>query len=422
MHKYHKFSLRKNIMKQFSQYTCLIFNDEPYYSDGKNYYSVFNWGRIASSLSPYMKKIFYLVPVRQKNSDDSGIEIVSDNMVFIPLPFWRSLATSLVVSLKNFFILNATIKNATKESDIIYLRLPSLIAFIFFFWAKRLHKPVVVYIGGNIITQANPAIEGFLIKRLIAKCITYIIHFFTCFVVRYSLITFAKGDELLQLYKGKHNHQVIPLVTSQISESLILKNRDDTCQKQLVRILRVSRILPSKGYEYLIEAIYLLSKEGYDVQLDIVGKSDSSVYESELKALAGNYRISDKVIFHGYVPFGESLFQLYRNADISVISSISEGSPRTIIETWAFGLPLVATTVGGITDLVKNEENGLLISPKSAEEISMAIKRIINNESLRKKLIKKGLELAEIYTEENQALFMVKTMEQYLLGKNNKES
>lgn len=409
-------------MKQLSQYTCLIFNDEPYYSDGKSYYSVFNWGRIASSLAPYMKKIFYLVPVRQKSSNDSGIEIVSDNMVFIPLPFWRSLATSLVASLKNFFTLNATIKNTIKESNLIYLRLPSLVAFLFFFWARKLNKPVVIYIGGNIITQANPAIEGFFIKRLAAKCITYIIHFLTHFIVQHSLVTFAKGDELLQLYRGKRNYQVIPLITSQISESLILRSRDDTCKNQPIRILRVSRMLPSKGFEYLIEAIYLLSKEGYDVQLDFVGKSDSSVYESELKTLANNYHISDRVIFHGYVPFGEDLFQLYRNADISVISSVSEGSPRTIIETWAFGLPLVATTVGGITDLVKNEENGLLISPKSAEEISMAIKRIINDERLRKKLIKKGLELAEIYTEENQALFMVKTMEQCLLGKNNKES
>jgi len=145
-----------------------------------------------------------------------------------------------------------------------------------------------------------------------------------------------------------------------------------------------------------------------------VGKSENYGYEMELKNLAATYQIKDKIIFHGYVPFGEELFNIYRNVDISVISSISEGSPRTIIESWAFGLPLVATIVGGIPDIVENKKNGLLIPPKSSQAIYQALKKIIADKSLRKKLISNGLVFAKNHTKEKQVFSMVKIMGKYL--------
>jgi len=164
----------------------------------------------------------------------------------------------------------------------------------------------------------------------------------------------------------------------------------------------------------LIESIYYLKKEGYDIELNIVGKEDSKAYINKLKGLADESDLGSRVIFHGYVPFGESLFQYYKEADICVISSLSEGSPRTILEAWSFGLPLVATKTGGIPDVVINEVNGLLISPKSSKEIYIAIKRIIEDMDLRRKLIRNGLEFAKNHTQEQQVIYTVDTIKEYL--------
>ena len=406
--------MKKNQSKDIVDQNLLILNEEPCFFDGKNYYSRFNWGQFATALSPYFGNLFYVVPVaRQKTENEKGIMIQGENVEIISLPFFDSMADFIRILPREYFKIKKIIKESVRKSDIIFLRLPSLSAFYFFFYAKRLKKPIITYIAGNILRAPGPINSGSSMAKIAASIVSYGIHIFTKVLVNNSIVAFVKGSELLRLYQNKKN-RVILFITSLIKANQIFDGRNDTCQDQPIKILTVSRIIPTKGIEYLIESIYYLKKEGYDIELNIVGKEDSKAYINKLKGLADESDLGSRVIFHGYVPFGESLFQYYKEADICVISSLSEGSPRTILEAWSFGLPLVATKTGGIPDVVINEVNGLLISPKSSKEIYIAIKRIIEDMDLRRKLTRNGLEFAKNHTQEQQVIYTVDTIKEYL--------
>lgn len=90
--------------------------------------------------------------------------------------------------------------------------------------------------------------------------------------------------------------------------------------------------------------------------------------------------------------FGEPLFELYRSHDVFVLPSLSEGTPRTLVEARSFGCPAVATRAGGIPSSVRDGENGLLVEPNDARGLAAAIERMLDDEPLRMRLIEAGLQ------------------------------
>ena len=92
------------------------------------------------------------------------------------------------------------------------------------------------------------------------------------------------------------------------------------------------------------------------------------------------------------IEFGEpNLFELYRSHDVFVLPSLSEGTPRTLVEARAFGCPVVATRVGGIPSSVQHGVNGLLVPPNDSQGLASAVERVLSEEPLRLKLIAEGL-------------------------------
>lgn len=88
-------------------------------------------------------------------------------------------------------------------------------------------------------------------------------------------------------------------------------------------------------------------------------------------------------------------------ADVFVLPSISEGLPLVILEALATGVPVVASRVGGIPDVVINEYNGLIVEPRDVEGFAKAILRILFDDKLRKRIKEGGLETIRS-TKENE--------------------
>jgi glycosyltransferase involved in cell wall biosynthesis len=76
---------------------------------------------------------------------------------------------------------------------------------------------------------------------------------------------------------------------------------------------------------------------------------------TDLARLAAALHIEKKVLFHGFVPWGEALFCLYDGMDLFVLSSINEGMPRALLEAMARGLPCISATVPGASELLAPE-------------------------------------------------------------------
>lgn len=152
------------------------------------------------------------------------------------------------------------------------------------------------------------------------------------------------------------------------------------------KILNIGRITPIKGYEEFIRAIHLLSKRVQNFEVSIVGSPDpeKESYFRGLKLMVERLGLSSQIKFLGTrrdVP--ELLYQ----ADLLVLSSkIPEAFGRVLIEAGASGTVVAASRIGGILDIIQNEENGLLFSPENYEEIAFTIERLIKDRSLCHKL------------------------------------
>ena len=153
----------------------------------------------------------------------------------------------------------------------------------------------------------------------------------------------------------------------------------------------VCRLEKQKGIRYLLLAMNSILAKFPSAQLEIIG--DGSLLE-ELKELSKNLGISNSVNFFGkftdVIPF-------YKRMDIFILPSIYEGFGIVLLEAMAAGLPVVASNVDGIKEVVVDAESGILISPKNPEAIASAVIQLIENPQLVKSLVENGLKRARLF-------------------------
>jgi len=130
-------------------------------------------------------------------------------------------------------------------------------------------------------------------------------------------------------------------------------------------ILFVGRLEEIKQLDRLIESLALMQNE-IAVQLFIAGDGTEG---TKLKSLADGFKLTSKVHFLGQIPH-DKLHKYYNLADVLALPSKMEGVPMVILEALACGTPVVASAVGGIPDLVRNGENGVLLERTSIEDIA----------------------------------------------------
>jgi glycosyltransferase involved in cell wall biosynthesis len=146
-----------------------------------------------------------------------------------------------------------------------------------------------------------------------------------------------------------------------------------------VRVLAISRLIPRKGLDTLIKALQQTPREL--LSLDIAGEGPDAEQLQELARSAG---VADRVRFNGFVNRAE-LALLHRNADIFVLASRAESCSMALLEAMAAGLPLVATNVGGNSEIIKHGDNGLLFRAGNAEDLAAALSTLAANPAMRQR-------------------------------------
>jgi L-malate glycosyltransferase len=107
--------------------------------------------------------------------------------------------------------------------------------------------------------------------------------------------------------------------------------------------------------------------------------------EPSLRELIANLHMTDRISFRKKTDYAD-VPRDYRNADIFITTSISDGTPVSVLEAMASGLPCIATSVGGIPEWVINNTTGLLIDPGSPERVATAILTLARDPELRKRM------------------------------------
>ncbi len=143
----------------------------------------------------------------------------------------------------------------------------------------------------------------------------------------------------------------------------------------------VGRLVPIKGLTYLLNAIYRVTQStNRDFCLLIVGDGP---LRQDLQSQASALGIEKHVRFLGW---RFDLEKIYADLDIGVASSLNEGTPVSLIEAMAAGKAVVATKVGGVSDVVEDGVTGLLVPPKDPEVLADAIQRLLKDAGLRERL------------------------------------
>lgn len=169
-----------------------------------------------------------------------------------------------------------------------------------------------------------------------------------------------------------------------------------------VVLLFLGALERSKGIFELVEAFARVRADpGVPDAVLVLGGGGS--LSGELRALVESRRLSGAVRFGGVLT-GAVKLQHFREADLFVLPSYTEGLPNAMIEAMAAGLPVLVTPVGSIPDVIVHGSNGWLVSPRDAAALEVGLRRLMKDSALRARLGAEAHRLAAIrYTPEGAA-------------------
>lgn len=150
----------------------------------------------------------------------------------------------------------------------------------------------------------------------------------------------------------------------------------------------VGRLQPYKGHRYLVEAAPLVLAELPDARFVLVGDGSA---RAQLERQAEELGVSRYISFLGERPDGADLLQHF---DVFVLPSLVEGLPNAVLEAMAAGLPIVATGVGGVPELIEHGQSGLLVPAESSGELARAMVQLWRDESVRRRCAEAARETA----------------------------
>ena len=174
---------------------------------------------------------------------------------------------------------------------------------------------------------------------------------------------------------GIKNRYVI--VRNTVDTSLFCYNNSNkTPNSKIKHFIFVGNPTSRKGIDYLFEALSILKQKRDDFILDLVGEGEEY---KKYKKMANKLNISDLVVFHGIKSKSE-ISKMMQKCHFLILPSLWENLPCVLIESIAAGLPVIATDVGGVREIV-NKNNGIIVPPRDADKLASAIDFMLDNYS-----------------------------------------
>lgn len=142
-----------------------------------------------------------------------------------------------------------------------------------------------------------------------------------------------------------------------------------------LEILYSGSLYPLKGVDYLIRAMANVNKHGLKARLTIVGEGQQ---KEDLMVLTRKLGISRNVMFEGLVPYAD-MPKYYKQCDVFCFPTLGEPFGEAVIEAMACGKPVIATNVGGPSEIIQDKVDGILVPPSNPEAIAQQIIRLIDD-------------------------------------------
>jgi glycosyltransferase involved in cell wall biosynthesis len=296
---------------------------------------------------------------------------------FYWLPEWYSWRFPLLLPR-----MYAIARRAVEDSDALLLHSPSMEAEFAYFWGHRLNKPWAVECRGEQAMNAD-----YLRNRGLR---------FSGLVGKYHRWQYQRhvDDAWGCVYVAEQLRRTFPPQKTSVHTEVISDlrlppvyfqqpHRFSERQRPTVRIVNVGRLEAQKDLFTLLKSFRHVIESGREYcELHLIGDGP---LRPQLETLTAELGLTRQVIFHGFVPWGASLFQLLDDMDLFVLTSLSEGMPRALLEAMAAGLPCLSTRVSGSTELLPDEAlvpigdsellarqiNGFLAAPELLDRLAV---------------------------------------------------
>lgn len=153
----------------------------------------------------------------------------------------------------------------------------------------------------------------------------------------------------------------------------------------ILKILFVGLHSKDKGFDVLLRACQYLRNNRIRFALHTIGEWDSEEFRQKILQFNSTADLADVFNFHG-LRYGEEKWSVYSQCQVLVLPSLTEGQPLVILEAFGCGIPVVATRVGGIPDIIEDGVNGFLVRPGAVEELASALEHLAQDCDLRQKM------------------------------------
>ena len=163
--------------------------------------------------------------------------------------------------------------------------------------------------------------------------------------------------------------------------------------RPMKRIVSLGRLVEKKGFDDLICACAVLQRRGVEFRCEIAG---SGPMEGSLRQLVDDLNLTGRVVITGKAVLHEDLAEWYAHGDVFAQPCVwsrdndVDGVPRTLMEAMASGLPSVATRLAGIPEVIEHEQSGLLVDPRSPQDLAETLQRLVEDDALAHQLAMAG--------------------------------
>ena len=341
-----------------------------------------NWGGaqkyvfdLSTSLNPDLYDVTVLV-----GSDGSLVSRLQTKGVKVMILGSLIRDVSLFKDIKSFFKLLKIFYQ--EKPDIIHLN-SSKMGLLGAIAGRILFVPKIIFTGHGWAFNED--------RSKWQKKIIYWLHKLTIALAHKTVAVSQQTRE--QIHGGKFLNKKMVVIRNGISEIEFL-DRELAKSKLLEKIKKyqgstlidlvgrkwigtISELHKNKGLKYLIEAMHLLDVESDDrVSLPLVFIIGDGERREKLQERINRYNLQDNIFMVGRVDEAEKYLKTF---DIFSLTSITEALPYVLLEAGQAGLPIIASRVGGIPEVIDDMKDGILVEPKEPEEIKKAIDFIIKN-------------------------------------------
>jgi glycosyltransferase involved in cell wall biosynthesis len=201
------------------------------------------------------------------------------------------------------------------------------------------------------------------------------------------------GPELAREYR--HAHRLHTALISLLSDDDVVAASDERRDYDApeLRLLSVGRLDPEKNPLLMVDILRDALRTDPRWRLEVCG--DGSL-AGALRARADDLGLSDRLVMHGHIGFGDPLWRLYRSSHALLHVSMTEGMPQVLLEAFAARLPVVATAVGGVPEMVSGR--GLLIKPSDAGAGAAALQQLLGDPAERARHVEAGVDFVRRHT------------------------